>query len=733
MNRNTLLTFMLTSVFVAEPALCQESSSDAPVYKALACPRPTLQSTWAILERDGASRQVARYLSSLGQGEGGIGVISSPPFSIAGDTITFTIRGHDGQGGGRNENYIALVDARKGTVLHKTNAPGNDALQESSWDVRDIKGVEVRMEVHDGNRAGAFAWLGIGRIDASPSLQVDFSQGMPAGWNRSQQESAVRYELITDGIPFRRDASIYSIIPEQGDVEIPCGFPARRIYLLGCTVSVGRPLAVYGGLELHYQSGSVDVMPLMYGFTLDGQDKLLSPSPTIHLHPSGDPFQYYLPIELRDEPLDKIRLVSNPSRGPIPRITAITVETMAHSDHLSALPETKLAPEEQSWIRTHTVSAASPSRDEIASDIRAAYRLEKPPTSKVHFQKVTIDTAFRSEGVAVADFNGDGQLDIATGNQYYTGPDWKLQPMFERPVAFPLVGYSDSFLCFDDDVNGDGAVDLIVVGFPGQTTHWLANPGKSGGTWKKHLAVEKTGNESPDFVDVDGDGHRELLFINGSQCSVARPGEDPTARWIVSPIAGPDDPVAGHGLGAGDVNGDGRVDIVIPDGWWEGPATSTQTPWKFHKVPFFGGTQMCVSDLDGDGDNDVLGSSAHGYGIAWTEQTAEGWQIHEIDNTDSQTHAIHLADVNRDGLIDFVTGKRFWAHNGHDPGSYEPAVLCWYEMRRQDDQTTWIKHQIDGDSGVGLHFQIVDMNGDGLLDIVTSNKKGVYLFQQLPQ
>ncbi len=109
-----------------------------------------------------------------------------------------------------------------------------------------------------------------------------------------------------------------------------------------------------------------------------------------------------------------------------------------------------------------------------------------------------------------------------------------------------------------------------------------------------------------------------------------------------------------------------------------------------------------------------------------------GWLTHNIDDTDSQTHAIHLADINRDGLMDFVTGKRFWAHNGHDPGSYEPVVLCWYEATRQNGQCNWIKHQIDVGSGVGLHFRIIDINGDGLLDIVTSNKKGVYCFQQLP-
>jgi len=140
---------------------------------------------------------------------------------------------------------------------------------------------------------------------------------------------------------------------------------------------------------------------------------------------------------------------------------------------------------------------------------------------------------------------------------------------------------------------------------------------------------------------------------------------------------------------------------------------------------------LCVADLDGDGDNDVLGSSPHGYGISWCEQTPGGWKAHEIDNTFSQTHAIVVADVNGDGLPDCVTGKRFWAHNGHDPGSFQPSVLCWYEQTRHAGKPEWTRHIIDAQSGVGLQFEVVDVNGDNRLDIVTSNKNGVFYFEQI--
>jgi len=709
------------------------AGAKAVTYKALECPLPTSGSTWAILQRDGANRPVPPYLSSLGHGESGTGIISSPPFVVRGDTISFTIRGHDGQGGGAGKNYIALVDARKGKVLLQTPAPGNDALQPRTWDVRKFKDVEARIEVHDGDRGGAFAWLGIGRIDAGPAMHVDFRQGIPKNWRRPEQAARVHVKIVADGVPFRCNTAVHTLIPQSGSVEIPCGFSAQRLFVLGCTVTHGKPRATYGAIEIHYQDGSVDMVRLTYGYTLEGQYKLLSPFHSLQLHRSGDPYQYYMAITPSPKAIEQLRLVANPERGPIPRISAITCETSASSPHLLALPPTRRSAEEETWIQTHSIPAAGLDRNQIERAIRASYRLpdSEPPTS-VRFRKLQLDAKFRSEGVTVTDLDRDGDLDIVAGNVYYAGPDWKMHALLDHPRAFAIKGYSDAFLCFADDINGDGATDLIEVGFPGQQTRWLANPRGSGTTWREHLAIQHTGNESPTYLDVDGDGQRELVFLDGQQCATARPGKDPTQLWPIRHIASPGDPRPGHGLGVGDLNSDGRRDILIPDGWWEAPPQPGNLPWPFHEATFFGGTQLCVWDFDGDGDANVLGTSPHGYGIAWTEQTSAGWEVHPIDASISQTHAVCLADLNRDGRMDFITGKRFWAHNGHDPGSYEPVVLCWYELRLRHGRPAWVKHVIDRASGVGLHFQVLDVNGDHLLDIVTSNKMGVFLFQQQP-
>ena len=210
-------------------------------------------------------------------------------------------------------------------------------------------------------------------------------------------------------------------------------------------------------------------------------------------------------------------------------------------------------------------------------------------------------------------------------------------------------------------------------------------------------------------------------------------------RWERIPISETNVPGTdkfSHGLGFGDINKDGRKDIVIKAGWWEAPADRTQPNWTFHAADLGEDcSHMHVFDVNGDGLNDVMSASAHKYGIWWAEQFKDAsgniaWRNHEISKSISQTHSSVLIDLNGDRHPDFITGKRFFAHNdtNTDPGTYDPPVLVWFEFK-PGKNPSWNQHEIDNNSGAGLNFIVEDITKDGLLDIVISNKKGVYVFE----
>jgi len=363
---------------------------------------------------------------------------------------------------------------------------------------------------------------------------------------------------------------------------------------------------------------------------------------------------------------------------------------------------------------------------------------------QVRFRKIIVDETFRAEGVAVGDVNHDGKTDILAGDVWYAAPNWQMHEI--RPVGQydGSKGYSNCFANFAQDVNGDGWVDSIIIGMPGEPCWWYENPKNKPGHWKQRMVVNSACNETPLFVDLLGDGNPVLVFAvrpKGLMAWFSVPN-DLDGLWDMHIIAGPDAPGTerySHGLGAGDVNGDGRNDVIIKEGWWEAPEDPTQNNWEFHQAKLGPNcADMLVYDVDNDGDGDVITSSAHDYGIWWFEQQpgTDGPQFeqHLIFKEFSQTHAIRLVDVDDDGVKDLVTGKRYFAHQGKDPGGHEPAVLYWFELRRpQKGRVEFIPHKIDDSSGVGTQFEITDLNGDGRPDIVTSNKKGVHVFLQRRQ
>lgn len=372
-------------------------------------------------------------------------------------------------------------------------------------------------------------------------------------------------------------------------------------------------------------------------------------------------------------------------------------------------------------------------------------------SAQVHFIKHIISSDFIAEGVAVADVNHDGKPDILAGAYWFEAPNWVKHPIDTPRHYDPSTQFSNSFLDFSMDVNQDGWADLIRVSLPGEEIVWYENPGASGGGngspgsspsvgagyWRMHPILAHAGNESPMLVDVDGDGRQDILcndWVAKEMIWMKSPSAKGDTMWTRH-VIGHGEIGTGrytHGLGFFDMNGDGRSDVVITKGWWERPADVLQENWNFHPADLGEDcAQMYQLDVRGNGVKDIITSSAHRYGIWWHEPTAnpEVWIHHLIDSSVSETHSLAMADINGDGNPDLVTGKRYYAHNGEDPGAHEPSVLNWYEFR-PGPQPAWVRHSIDTNSGVGEQVLVTDMNGDGKVDIVVVNKKGVFWWEQ---
>jgi hypothetical protein len=376
------------------------------------------------------------------------------------------------------------------------------------------------------------------------------------------------------------------------------------------------------------------------------------------------------------------------------------------------------------------------------------------------FTTQTLSMEHTAEGADVGDIDRDGVLDLVAGPTWYKGPTFAVGGQILATVpTFTRDQYSTFFLTFVADIDADMNPDIIGIGDAGggngsgtPNAHWYKNPGPDNleSPWQKTPIYDGlVSNESPLFVDLVGDAKKELVFMTDQRLGYAVPGTTPADPWFFQEV---DSMSFGtpyvHGLGVGDVNGDGRKDIVERSGIWLQPANGNA--WTRHAVDFgvgltnrpnnWGGGQMAVYDVDGDGDSDVVTAlAAHGYGLSWFEQEdLDTFTPHEIlppsatATSISQLHSLVVADMNGDGLLDVVTGKRYYAHpsTNPDPGTTEPPLVQWFELSRAGGTVTFTPHTIHMDSGTGCNFVVLDVTGEAKPDVFSTNKRGTFLHAQ---
>ena len=375
-------------------------------------------------------------------------------------------------------------------------------------------------------------------------------------------------------------------------------------------------------------------------------------------------------------------------------------------------------------------------------------------TNAPGWRKHAINDRSPFEAAGAADFNGDGLLDVFSGDSWYEAPDWTRHKVRDVPAG-TNPHYFEDFADLPLDVNGDGNTDIVTCAYFSRRIGWVQHPGDPKKPWIEHTIDRPGSMETGHLVDLNSDG--QLDFLPNTRVSVLWyevAARKPVVQWRKHDLGNQG---AGHGIGVGDINRDGRTDIITPKGWYAQP-TDAADPWPFHKEFELGGASILIvgRDFDGDGDTDILWGMGHDFGLFWLRQSTgtdgtRTWSKDRVDMSFSQAHTLHLADLDGDGQPEIVTGKRVYAHET-EPGATEAP--CIYSFQFDRSKSRWVKEIIyegkpaqnaprnakdrwalkdfeRGSAGTGLQMDARDMDGDGDIDLICPGKSGLYWFENL--
>jgi hypothetical protein len=342
--------------------------------------------------------------------------------------------------------------------------------------------------------------------------------------------------------------------------------------------------------------------------------------------------------------------------------------------------------------------------------------------------KHTVFTGEHVNTAVAADFSGDGRVDVISNcggkTRLFAAPNWKPVILADDPDHQFI--HSEVL-----DVDRDGDPDYVGARYDPGLTVWLENPGSGGSApWAARLVDDQVhGIHGLLVADVDADGHADLI-ANGAQPkgefpeSVAwyRTPEQPRSAkaWPRFMAAKGDAPGLTHYLGCGDLNGDGRPDLMTaakggptaPKGtgdwfaWWEAPADATQSGWTKHLVARGepGATNILPADVNGDGKVDLICSRGHGFGLLWFE--SPDWKPHPMDDTLEGPHCLTVADIDGDGDLDAATCAK------------DSQKTVWF---RNDGRGDFAMHLV-GAEQAAYDIRSVDIDGDSDLDLLVAGQ-----------